>query len=83
MSRREKNNAGLIEVRSLDQIPDFANEDDEAQFWGTHELSDELLAALPPTSNADLPPARQETAAERRWIASARRHAQQRHASAQ
>jgi hypothetical protein len=32
----------LIEVRSLDEIPRFRSEAEEAAWWATHELSDEL-----------------------------------------
>jgi hypothetical protein len=40
----EKNqqDVDLIEVRGLDDIPEFASEAGEAAWWSTHELSAEL-----------------------------------------
>lgn len=29
-------------IHSLDEIPEFASEDEEHRFWSTHELADEL-----------------------------------------
>jgi hypothetical protein len=34
-------------IYSLDEIPDFANEDEERDFWAEHEFSDELWDSLP------------------------------------
>ncbi len=36
----------MIIIRSLDEVPAFSSEVDEAAFWATHELSDELLAHM-------------------------------------
>ena len=33
-------------IRSLDEVPAFTSEADEAAFWATHEFSDELLAHM-------------------------------------
>ena len=41
-------------IRSLDEIPDFKTESEEADFWDTHAMSDELWDSLPPAD--DLPP---------------------------
>jgi hypothetical protein len=30
-------------IYSVDEIPDFANECEEHEFWSTHEFSDELM----------------------------------------
>ena len=57
--------ADLIEVRSLEEIPDFANEEEEARWWETHELSDELWAAGVQIGDPLLPPVR-DGAARRR-----------------
>ncbi len=35
-------------VRSLDEIPHFATEEEERAFWETHEVSDELAAQAEP-----------------------------------
>lgn len=37
----------LIAINSLDEIPDFANECEEAIFWQTHSFSEELWESLP------------------------------------
>ncbi|MGD9894072.1 MAG: hypothetical protein AB7N70_18535 [Dehalococcoidia bacterium] len=46
-------------IRSLDEIPTFADEDEERAFWATHEVSDELAEAAEPIKDDELPPARQ------------------------
>lgn len=39
----------LLKITSLDQIPtSFATEDEEANFWDTHSISDELWDQLEP-----------------------------------
>ena len=47
-----------IVIHSLDEIPDFASEKEEAEFWDTHELSDELWDQLPRVPEDELPPPR-------------------------
>jgi hypothetical protein len=51
-----------IEVRtifhSLDEIPTFADEDEERAFWAIREVSDELAEAAEPIPDDELPPAR-------------------------
>ena len=32
-----------IMITSMDEIPQFASEAEEAEYWYTHELSDELI----------------------------------------
>jgi hypothetical protein len=39
-----------IVINWLDEIPEFANEDEEREFWWTHEFSDELWDSLPDAS---------------------------------
>lgn len=46
-----------IEVHSEDEIPEFASEAEEAEFWSTHSLGDEMLRELPPDDPL-LPPPR-------------------------
>ncbi len=47
----------LIEIHDLSEIPDFADEDEEAAYWGTHMFSIDLLLSLPP-DDEPLPPPR-------------------------
>lgn len=54
----------LIPVERED-IPSFANEDEEHRFWSTHSLGPGLLAqmeSVPEEGDEDLPPARPRTA---------------------
>jgi hypothetical protein len=38
----------IIMIHSLDEIPDsFASEDEEREWWATHEFSDEMYERLP------------------------------------
>jgi hypothetical protein len=47
-------------ICSLDEIPACASEADEAAFWDTHEMSDELWDSLP-SAEDELPPPRPRT----------------------
>jgi hypothetical protein len=49
-----------IEIHSWDEVPAFADEDEEAAFWAEHSLGQELLAAMTAPSPGLLPPARGE-----------------------
>ena len=48
----------ITTLRSLDEVPSFTSEAEEAAFWTTHELSDELLAHMDDVPEAVLPPPR-------------------------
>lgn len=48
-------------IRSWDEVPALSNEAEEAAFWATNELSDELLAQMAPQSDPKLPPSRPRT----------------------
>lgn len=50
----------LTEINSLDEIPDFASEAEEAEFWGTHGLGPALLDQMGPLDDV-LPRARPRT----------------------
>src|SRR5438270_5187230 len=45
-------------VYSDRDVPSFESEAEEAAFWRTHRLSDELLEKMGPVTDASLPPAR-------------------------
>jgi hypothetical protein len=51
----------LIPVNSLDDIPRFANEDEEHEFWSTHSLGQPLLDQMEPVDDGSLPPPRART----------------------
>ncbi len=42
-------------VHSWDEVPAFASEAEEAAFWATHELGDELLEQMRPRADPKLP----------------------------
>jgi hypothetical protein len=43
-------------LRSMDDVPEFENEDQEAEFWATHELGDEIIDQMGPPPDGLLPP---------------------------
>ena len=45
----------LTLITSLEQIPVFTTEAEEADFWDTHEMSERLWASLPPVPEEELP----------------------------
>jgi len=51
----------MKEVQSPEEIPQFANEAEEAEFWATHALSEAFLAKMEPLPEDVLPPARPRT----------------------
>jgi uncharacterized protein (DUF4415 family) len=51
----------MKEVQSPEEIPQFANEAEEAEFWATHALSEAFLAKMEPLPEEVLPPARPRT----------------------
>ncbi len=53
-------NRAITVIESLDQMPDFATEEEEAALWDTHEMSDDLWRSLPRIPDALLPPVRSQ-----------------------
>jgi hypothetical protein len=45
----------MTPIQSFAQVPPFADEDEEAAFWATHELGEEILASMGPLPEAMLP----------------------------
>ena len=59
---------GRIPVESFDDVPDFANEAEEREFWSTHCFGEGILKDMkpvPPEGDDWLPPARKETVTRR------------------
>ena len=52
--------ARLKVIDSLEDIPSFGSEAEEAAFWDTHEMSDGLWESLP-SADTELPPPRPRT----------------------
>jgi CopG antitoxin of type II toxin-antitoxin system len=62
MSEREQSvKRAMATVKTVDEIPQFRSEREEAEYWGTHELSEDLWRTLPPTPEEELPPTRPRT----------------------
>jgi hypothetical protein len=51
----------MTTIHSWSEVPRFASEAEESDWWGTHELGDELLAQMRPVREGELPPARSRT----------------------
>jgi uncharacterized protein (DUF4415 family) len=51
----------MKEVKSSEEIPQFANEAEEAEFWATHSLSEAFLTKMEPLPEDVLPPTRPRT----------------------
>ena len=52
----------LKTIKSWDEVPEFQNEHEEHEFWGSHSLSEELLETFEPRSErSNLPPPRERT----------------------
>ena len=50
----------MIVIHSLDEIPHFADEEEEHRFWSTHDLSEALMDQAEPVPDDELPPPRAE-----------------------
>lgn len=51
----------ITTISSLEEVPQFNSEREEAAYWQTHALSDTLWTELPATPEEDLPPTRPRT----------------------
>jgi predicted DNA binding CopG/RHH family protein len=48
-------------VERVEDIPTFASEDDEHQYWATHSLGDAILSEMEPVEDEDFPAPRPRT----------------------
>ncbi|MBI4729186.1 MAG: hypothetical protein HY775_06735 [Acidobacteria bacterium] len=48
-------------IRSWDEVPAFASDEEESAFWATHELGEGILAAMKPGADRKLPAPRPRT----------------------
>lgn len=55
----------LTPIYDPSEIPEFATEDEEAEFWSTHSITEELWNKLPPADPKDLPTPRRREPRER------------------
>lgn len=53
----------LTPVESLDDVPSFANEDEEHEFWSTHSFGERLLDQFGTLDDPALPKPRRRTVA--------------------
>ena len=56
MIRISKTSPPMKVLESLDDLPDFKSEAEEAEFWGTHELGPAILDAMEPLDDILGPP---------------------------
>lgn len=69
MIKKERDERGRIIIHDLNQIPDNMTEDEVAEFWDTHAMSEELLDAtyIPEGEDDDeLPTPRKESIPKRK-----------------
>ena len=53
--------SAMKEIGSLDEIPAFANEREEAEYWASRGLGEEILERMEPLGDDVLPAARPRT----------------------
>jgi hypothetical protein len=58
---RARQGRPMTTIRSWAEVPRFASEAEEAEYWAGHDLGDELLAEMGPVPEGELPPARPRT----------------------
>ena len=58
---KQRSTDRMTTVNSLDEIPPFRSEKEEAAYWQTHQLAEELWNELPGVRTGELPPARPRT----------------------
>ncbi len=61
MNETDTSHEPLEIVDRWEDVPGFATEAEEADFWATHRLSDELLDQMGPVPDDVLPPPRPRT----------------------
>jgi hypothetical protein len=61
MNRRDVETVELTEINSWDDVPVFASEAEEAEFWATHGLGEALLEKGLTEDDLGLPPPRPRT----------------------
>jgi hypothetical protein len=54
----ETKQTAIPEIHNLVEIPEFKTEAEEADFWATHSLGEELLEQMKPIPEGILPPSR-------------------------
>jgi hypothetical protein len=51
----------MTTIESWAEVPRFTSEAEEAEYWASHELGDQLLDQMGPVPEGELPPARPRT----------------------
>jgi CopG antitoxin of type II toxin-antitoxin system len=57
----EQSDKRMTPVERREDIPAFTNEEEEHQYWATHEIAGALLAQMAPMNDDFLPPVRPRT----------------------
>jgi len=59
MSKPNSRHGVLKPIQRLEEIPPFASEAEEAEFWSTHSFGEALLEQMKPLPQDVLPPRRE------------------------
>jgi hypothetical protein len=51
----------MTTIESWDEVPAFASEAEESEYWASHQLGEGLLARMGPVPEGELPPPRPRT----------------------
>lgn len=51
----------MMPLKDPSEIPEFRNEEEEAEFWATHEITEEFIERAGPVPEGELPPPRSRT----------------------
>ncbi len=51
----------MMPLKDPSEIPEFRNEEEEAEFWATHEITEEFIERAETVPESELPPPRSRT----------------------
>lgn len=60
------NDSDTIEIQSMAEVPDFASDEEEHEYWRTHSIGDGVSVTPRELSDQPLPAARQHTVESKR-----------------
>lgn len=46
----------IVPLKDPSEIPEFRNEEEEVEFWSTHEITEEFIEKAGPVPEGELPP---------------------------
>ena len=60
------NDSDTIEIQSMAEVPDFATDEEEHEYWSTHSIGDGVTVTPRELSDQPLPPAREHSVESKR-----------------